>query len=209
MTENCPAEQAAGNEQECEHRRHDSGIVVQLGEVDGVKVHAEEGLAEEDGRDDPASAWPKTIFFPRCNRSHRNGCDSEAVSHGPLRRHDAELAADHDPGRPPDNGEDDERDNDRLRSIGRRRAVQLTLSWTARFHPRHRLGDRAPDPPINAAIRSINGAYAGALTKPRSRRRAFPTFPPAGPSWSPVGFHRDPNHRSRTPARAAARLLPR
>ena len=46
------------------------------------------------------------------DQEHGDRGDGEAIGDRPLRRDLAELAADHDPGRAPDRGEDDERQGD-------------------------------------------------------------------------------------------------
>ena len=121
MAEKRPAEQAAGNEQQREHRRDHARRDVPLGEIDGVEVDAELGEAEERGGEQALRSEPQ-IFRPstRATAAMADGGDDEAVGDRPLRRHRAELAADDDPGRAPDRGEDDERNATSRRARDRR-----------------------------------------------------------------------------------------
>ena len=113
LPEERPAEQAAGNDQQREHRRDDARGDVALGEIDDVEVDAELGEAEERRRDGQVPAQFQALAPPGGEGRHRRGGDDEAIGDRPLRRDRAELVADDDPGRPPDAGEDDERDDDR------------------------------------------------------------------------------------------------
>ena len=82
------------------------------------------GEAEEGSRKHAPAAEPKAVA-PHCrDQRHGRGGDDEAVGDGPLRRHDSELSADHDPGRAPNGGESGEGDRDgEINSILHRAAI--------------------------------------------------------------------------------------
>ena len=164
MVEQRPAHQAAGDQQQREYRRDHPRCDVSFGEVDGVEVQAELGEAEERRRQASPCGQARG-----CRPSTRRGChgdggDGEAVGHRPLRRHGAELAPDHDPGRAPDRGEDDEgnRDARAERRAARRevRHVEMPRAFTTS-------STDGPARPINPRIRpdktGLCGSHSAAI----------------------------------------------
>ena len=86
LAEHRPAEQADGDEQQREHRRHHARGDVAFGEIDGVEVDAELGEAEErDRRPRLASRCPGSRPDQR-DDGHRERGDDEAIGDRPLRR---------------------------------------------------------------------------------------------------------------------------
>ena len=101
-----------------------------LGEIDAVEIDAELADRRAPAPQPCRRAAASGLAFPLRDRRHRDGGDHEAIGHRPLRRDHAELVADDDPGRSPDqvktmNG-----------SVTDRRRVAALRLVTARRSPR-------------------------------------------------------------------------
>src|SRR5690348_5362606 len=109
-----------------------------LGRVDEVEVEEELRDAEHQGEDMTLTADPQRRSGPARISEHRGAGDREAVGDRPGPGHRAELIANDQPGRAPDEGDQDERDKDpRLEESPVHSAAMAAASrstaWTSEF----------------------------------------------------------------------------
>src|SRR5688500_14340195 len=83
-----------------------------LGGIDEVEVEAELRDPEQGGEEMAAAVHAQGGAAHRRPGEHRRGSDDEAVGHRPGRRDGAELVLDDDPGRAPDQGNEEEGNKD-------------------------------------------------------------------------------------------------
>ena len=110
VTQKYPAQYRIRHHQQRKQHRDQAGSDEQFGIVNKVEIEGELEKAEDQRQQITGSVEPERQALECCQGEHRGGGNYESIADRPARRHFGNLVLDHQPGRSPDQRDQQERD---------------------------------------------------------------------------------------------------